>query len=63
MVVRYNSLLAVPNEIPDQIAAQMLINTITASVSIKAGHNSLKLRLRLPFTFFRMRLHPALDVC
>jgi NADPH:quinone reductase-like Zn-dependent oxidoreductase len=41
-VVRDNSLLAIPNEIPDQIAAQMLINTITASVLIKAGHNSLK---------------------
>src|SRR6266404_9193986 len=26
VVVRYSSLLAVPNEIPDQIAAQMLIN-------------------------------------
>jgi len=42
VVVRYNSLLAVPNEISDQIAAQMLINTITASVLIKAGHNSLR---------------------
>ena len=42
VVVRHNSLLAVPTEIPDQIAAQMLINTITASVLIKAGHNSLK---------------------
>src|SRR6266478_3383961 len=42
VVVRYNSLLAVPNTIPDQVAAQILINTITASVLIKAGHNSLK---------------------
>src|ERR1700741_5440205 len=42
VVVRYNSLLPVPNEIPDQIGAQILINTITASVLIKAGHNSLK---------------------
>jgi NADPH2:quinone reductase len=42
VVVRYNSLLPVPNEISDQIAAQMLINTITSSVLIKAGHNSLK---------------------
>jgi NADPH:quinone reductase-like Zn-dependent oxidoreductase len=42
VVVRYNSLLAVPNEISDQIAAQTLINTITASVLIKAGHNSLR---------------------
>src|SRR5260370_34314603 len=41
VVVPYNSLLAVRNEISDQIAAQMLINTITASVLIKAGHNSL----------------------
>jgi NADPH:quinone reductase-like Zn-dependent oxidoreductase len=48
VVVRYNSLLAVPNEIPDQIAAQMLINTITASVLIKAGHNSLKAPITPP---------------
>src|SRR6266853_4132789 len=42
VVVRYNSLLAVPNEITDHIAGQMLINTITASVLIKAGHNSFR---------------------
>jgi NADPH:quinone reductase-like Zn-dependent oxidoreductase len=48
VVVRYNSLLPVPNEISDQIAAQMLINTITASVLIKAGHNSLKAPITLP---------------
>src|SRR2546430_1980189 len=48
VVVRYNSLLAVPNEISDQIAAQMLINTITASVLIKAGHNSLETPITLP---------------
>jgi NADPH:quinone reductase-like Zn-dependent oxidoreductase len=42
VVVPYNSLVQVPDEISDQIAAQMLINTITASVLIKAGHNSLK---------------------
>src|ERR1700741_3238606 len=48
VVVRYNSLLAVPNEFPDQIATQMLINTITASVLIKAGHNSLKTPITLP---------------
>jgi NADPH:quinone reductase len=48
VVVRYTSLLAVPNEIPDQIAAQVLINTITASVLIKAGHNSLKTPITLP---------------
>jgi NADPH:quinone reductase-like Zn-dependent oxidoreductase len=48
VVVRYNSLLAVPNEIPDQIAAQMLINTITASLLIKAGHNSLKAPITPP---------------
>jgi NADPH:quinone reductase len=47
-VVRYSSLLTVPNEIPDQIAAQMLINTITASVLIKAGHNSLKTPIAPP---------------
>jgi NADPH:quinone reductase-like Zn-dependent oxidoreductase len=48
IVVRYTSLLAVPNEVPDQIAAQMLINTITASVLIKAGQNSLKPPMTLP---------------
>ncbi|MEA2262745.1 MAG: hypothetical protein QOJ51_5570, partial [Acidobacteriaceae bacterium] len=48
VVVRYNSLLRVPDEISDQIAAQMLINTITASVLIKAGHNSLKAPITLP---------------
>jgi NADPH:quinone reductase len=42
VAVRYTSLLPLPDEIPDQIAAQMLINTITASILIKAGHNSLK---------------------
>src|SRR4029077_12004096 len=36
------SLLPVSDEIPDQIAAQMLINTVTASVLIKVDHNSLK---------------------
>ena len=48
VVVRYNSLLAVPNEISDPIAAQMLINTITASVLIKAGHSSLRTPITLP---------------
>src|SRR5712672_4497970 len=42
VVVNHNSLLAVPNEIPDQIAAQMLINTITASFLIRTGHDSLR---------------------
>src|SRR6266403_2068504 len=46
--VRYNSLLPVPSGISDQIAAQMLINTITASMLIKAGHNSLKSPITLP---------------
>src|SRR6266436_2293001 len=48
VVARYNSLLPVPNETSDQIAAQMLINTITASVLIKAGHNSLETPITLP---------------
>jgi NADPH:quinone reductase len=48
VVVRYDSLLPVPDEISDQIAAQMLINAITASVLIKAGHNSLKAPITLP---------------
>src|SRR6267143_4285235 len=42
VVVSHKSLLTIPNEISNQIAAQMLINTITASMLIKAGHNSLK---------------------
>ncbi len=42
VIVNRNSLLALPNEIPDQIAAQMLINTITASFLIRTGHNSIK---------------------
>ena len=48
VVVRYESLLPVSDEIPDHIAAQMLINTVTASVLIKAGHNSLKPPITLP---------------
>src|SRR6267143_5496822 len=32
VVVRYNSLLPVPDKISNEIAAQMLINTVTASV-------------------------------
>ena len=48
VVVRYTSLLAIPNEVPNQVAAQMLINTITASLLIKAGHNSLKTPITFP---------------
>ena len=48
VVVRYTSLLPVPDEVPDKVAAQMLINTITASVLIKAGHNSLKTPITPP---------------
>src|SRR5262245_24640559 len=48
VVVRYNSLSTVPNEISDPIAAQMLINTITATVLIKAGHSSLKTPITPP---------------
>src|SRR6266481_4119661 len=48
VVVQYNSLLPVPDEISNQIAAQMLINTITASILIKAGHNSLKAPITPP---------------
>ena len=48
VVVRYNSLLQVPDEISDQVAAQMLINTITASVLLTTGHNSLKAPITLP---------------
>src|SRR5437867_10883982 len=48
MFVRHNCLLPVPDEISNHIAAQMLINTITASVLIKAGHNSLRTPIMLP---------------
>jgi NADPH:quinone reductase-like Zn-dependent oxidoreductase len=46
--VPHNFLLSVPDGVPDLIAAQMLINTITASVLIKAGHNSLKAPITPP---------------
>jgi len=46
--VNHNFLLAVPDEIPNQIAAQMLINTITASFLIRTGHNSLKTPITFP---------------
>ena len=48
VVVQYSSLLPVPDEISNQIAAQMLINTITASILINAGHNSLKAPITPP---------------
>jgi NADPH:quinone reductase len=46
--IPHNSLLPVPDSVPDPIAAQMLINTITASVLIKVGHNSLKAPIAPP---------------
>jgi len=48
VVVRCSSLQAVPQEIPDHIASQMLINTVTASVLLKTGHNSLKTPITPP---------------
>jgi len=42
VIAHKHALLAVPDAIPDEIAAQMLINTVTALVLIRAGHNSLK---------------------
>src|SRR5712664_1722961 len=48
VIVNQNSLLPLPNEIPDQIAAQMLINTITASFLIRTGQNSIKPPIPLP---------------
>ncbi|MGA7930748.1 MAG: zinc-binding dehydrogenase [Candidatus Sulfotelmatobacter sp.] len=48
VVIRYNALLPVPNKISNEIAAQTLINSITTSVLIKAGHNSLKAPITLP---------------
>ena len=48
VVVKQDSLLPIPKDIPDQVAAQILINTITASILIKTGHNSLKPPVTLP---------------
>jgi NADPH2:quinone reductase len=40
-IVPRSALLALPETVPDSVAAQMLINTITARVVLRAGHNSL----------------------
>jgi NADPH2:quinone reductase len=40
-IVPETALLALPDIVPDSIAAQMLINTITARIVMRAGHNSL----------------------
>lgn len=48
VIAHKHSLVSVPDGIADGVAAQMLINTVTASVLIRAGHNSLKLPIRPP---------------
>jgi NADPH:quinone reductase-like Zn-dependent oxidoreductase len=48
VIVKSNSILPLPNDIPDQIAAHVLINTITASILIQTGHNSLKPPIKPP---------------
>ena len=63
VVVRYKSLLPVPDEIPDQIAAQMLINTVTASVLIKAGHNSFKPPITPPVYILQNASASGVGVC
>lgn len=40
-VVPVGSVVALPDSMPDSIAAQLLVNSITALVALKAGHNSL----------------------
>jgi hypothetical protein len=57
-LVRYNFLLVVPNDIPDRIAAQMLITTITASALIKAGHNASYEKPNLEQTFLPVQIGP-----
>jgi NADPH:quinone reductase-like Zn-dependent oxidoreductase len=70
VVGRYNSLLPVPDKISNEIAAQMVINSITTSVLIKAGHNSLQARISLAVYILqnaaasgvgRLLTHVALD--
>ncbi|MGF6597804.1 NADPH2:quinone reductase [Paraburkholderia sp. GAS448] len=36
-----HSLLPVPDEVSDEVAAQMLVNTLTARLALRAGHNAL----------------------
>lgn len=40
VVVPRTSVVALPDDVPDRIGAQMLINTITARMLMRAGHNS-----------------------
>ncbi|MEW9584235.1 zinc-binding dehydrogenase [Paraburkholderia sp. DGU8] len=35
------SLIPVPDEVSDEVAAQMLVNTLTARLAMRAGHNAL----------------------
>jgi NADPH:quinone reductase-like Zn-dependent oxidoreductase len=35
------SLIPVPDEVSDEVAAQMVVNTLTARLAIRAGHNAL----------------------
>jgi NADPH2:quinone reductase len=35
------SLIPVPDEVSDEVAAQMLVNTLTARLALRAGHNAL----------------------
>ncbi|MFJ3524260.1 hypothetical protein ACIPO9_17425 [Pseudomonas sp. NPDC090203] len=41
IVLPATATVVVPDAIPDQVAAQMLVNTITARMLMRAGHNSL----------------------
>jgi NADPH:quinone reductase-like Zn-dependent oxidoreductase len=42
VTVRRTAVVPVPDEIMDQVAAQMLINVITATTLMRVGHNSLR---------------------
>lgn len=46
VIVPVSSVVPLPNSIPDEIGAQMLINTATALTAIRTAHNSLPLDAR-----------------
>ncbi len=40
VVLPVQSLVPVPDEVSDEVAAQMLVNTLTARLALRAGHNA-----------------------
>lgn len=53
VLVAGDTMLAVPHEIPDGVAAQALINGITAQIVLKAGHNALRPGHAMPVHFLQ----------